>query len=51
MKKLVALFMALVMVLLCVPVLAENAPTVIRMGTHWMWTTKTKSSAPMKKTA
>ena len=35
MKKLVALFMALVMVLLCVPVLAENAPTVIRMGTHW----------------
>lgn len=35
MKKLVALFMALVMVLLCVPVLAEEAPTVIRMGTHW----------------
>ncbi|MDO5326295.1 MAG: extracellular solute-binding protein [Clostridia bacterium] len=35
MKKLVALFMTLVMVLLCVPVLAENAPTVIRMGTHW----------------
>ena len=36
MKKLVALFMALVMVLLCVPVLAEEAPTVIRMGTHWV---------------
>ena len=35
MRKLVALFMALVMVLLCVPVLAEEAPTVIRMGTHW----------------
>ena len=35
MKKLVALFTALVMVLLCVPVLAEEAPIVIRMGTHW----------------
>ena len=35
MKKLTALFLALVMVMLCVPALAESAPTVIRMGTHW----------------
>ena len=35
MKKCLALLLTLVMVLCCVPVLAEEAPTVIRMGTHW----------------
>ena len=36
MKKLTALILALMMVTLCLPVLAESAPTVIRMGTHWV---------------
>ena len=37
MKKSVALLLALMMLLACMPaVLAEEAPTVIRMGTHWV---------------
>jgi len=36
MKKLVALSLALMMVLLCLPALADEAPTVIRFGTHWV---------------
>ena len=36
MKKLVALFLSLIMVTMCLPVLGEEAPTVIRMGTHWV---------------
>lgn len=35
MKKCLALILALAMLLCCVPVLAEEATTVIRMGTHW----------------
>ena len=36
MKKSVALILALMMLLACMPaVLAEEAPTVIRFGTHW----------------
>ena len=35
MKKCLALILALAMLLCCVPALAEDAPTVIRMGTHW----------------
>lgn len=37
MKKSVALLLALMMLLACMPaVLADEAPTVIRMGTHWV---------------
>jgi hypothetical protein len=36
MKKLLALLLALAMVICCLPVLAEEAPIVIRLGTHWV---------------
>ena len=36
MKKILALFLSLIMVSACLPVLADEAPTVIRFGTHWV---------------
>ena len=36
MKKFLALFLSLIMVSACLPVLADEAPTVIRFGTHWV---------------